>query len=127
MKVHFHKLLVPLKIQTYDGWIDHSRSLYRRVLANLKVAPTAVRKTLSTNIEDETAAFSDREYKELAVKLSLLTRSELVQVVQVLTLFGIDVWSGSGKRTTVNVKTLPPDAVQALAAYLKEGDTKGKE
>jgi hypothetical protein len=39
LKGRFHKLLIPLKIQSYDGWIEHSQNLYRRILACLKCSP----------------------------------------------------------------------------------------
>jgi hypothetical protein len=130
LKREFEKQLLPFKLETYDGWAERSQFLYRRLLKYSKIAPVKVRKTLTANLTDETASLTEADLETLAVKLSMLSGEDLLPVIQLLGIFGVDVrgdqegdkWS----RSTVNLKTLPPTAVRLLAMYVKQSEAKGK-
>jgi hypothetical protein len=130
MKREFEKQLVPFKIETYDGWIKRSELLYRRIIKHLKASPVKVRKTLGMNLIDETAPLLEADLEILAVKLSMLSGDDLLPVVQILALFGVEIGVdqeiSKGKKSNVNLKTLPPPAVRLLAMYVKQSEAKRK-
>jgi hypothetical protein len=126
MKVHFQKLLIPLKLQNYEGWIEESQHIFQRVTTCLKNPPTILKKTLSGGIEDPRDTFSEPELENLALKLSLLNAPDVFPVFQILAIFGVDLWGAKGRKAELNIKTLPAPAIQTLATYVKELSMKQK-
>jgi hypothetical protein len=118
LRKRFHKMVMPLKVKNYDGWIDHCLTLYRRMLESLENAPNPIRRVLSTDMSDETASMTDAEYDTLALKLSLLNGPEIIPILELLSEVGIDV--SRRKPGFINVKTLPSRVAGLLANYLKE-------
>jgi hypothetical protein len=123
MKTRFHKLLVPLKRQTYEGWIEESQSLYQRIGMCMKNSPSVVHKFLSVGIEDDMGnTFSESYLQDLALSLSMLRGPDLVPVLEILKMFGHDFWGVKGRKAELNLKTLPQTAIRALADYIEEGE-----
>jgi hypothetical protein len=122
MKRHFHKMLIPLRIRSYEGWIEQSETLYRRVVDRLQNPPKSLKRIFGEAEDEPIIGFSESELEAIAVKLSLLSGPELLPVFEILGLFGVDLWGSQLK--DFNIKTLPAQALQIVAVYLKEGTAK---
>jgi hypothetical protein len=124
MKSHFHKRLTPFKSLTYDGWVERTEILYRRLAESFKAPPPVLRKTLTPIRDEPLPTLSESELNDMALKLSLLSGGDLIPVIELLKVFGVDLWRAKGEKAAFNIKTLPPQALLMLAEYLKEGKQK---
>jgi len=99
-------------------WVNRITSLYEKINVFLKDSPRSVSyKFKKLDIPRE---HSPEEIQKLSEAVSCLsTRSDVLQLVQLLGLFGINI---EGKRDVVYVSLseLPDQAITALMSYVKE-------
>jgi hypothetical protein len=90
----------------------------------MKSPPKSIKRIISADTTDETAAMTDAQYEALAFKLSLLNGPEMIPVLELLSAARIDF--SRRKPLVLNVKTLEPEVTRLLATYIAEAEAPRK-
>jgi hypothetical protein len=121
LKERFEKLTLPLRALNYGGWSERAVELHSRITDLLRTAPPPFRRVIPQAELVTAGMLSDREYEALAIKLSQMRHGiELGKIVQILSLFGVDVPQTKARKVEVNIRQIPLQAVTVLQAYVKE-------
>jgi hypothetical protein len=121
MKERFDKLTIPLRILDYGGWAQRAVSLHAKLTDMLRTAPQPFKRVIPQTELVAAGTLSERDYETLAIKLSRMKNGlELGKIVQILSIFGVDVPQTKAKKVEVNIKHIPPQAVMILQAYVRE-------
>lgn len=116
--VQFRRLTKDMYMGTKAEWFVKVNHYYQKINTLLSNPPKIPKVVLKA--ADEVEPFSQKELQNLSeATLSLTTGNDVLQIIQLLNSFGMDL-SIDKKEIVINLKSLPPVVIKALTNFVKE-------
>ena len=119
----FSKMVKEMTPKTAKEWFDRIAFLYEDLNLSMQKAPPSISMHFQKQLFS--GPLDPKQMKMLCDEVSSITnRNDVLQIIQVLTLFGANI--DFQKTSTVNVRELPASAFRALSRFMREKRLKAR-